>query len=874
MSRADPDENGRREGLGLPRRHIVQSLALLAVALVAIAWNWLWRYDLALYDVALRLWSRPAPADVVIVAIDEPSLEALGRWPWSRRIHAALVDRLAAAGAGAIGLDLVLAEPQRDDPGADAALARAISAHGRVVMPVVPEQRRLGGQIIETLPIETIAGAARAFGHVDVEIDGDGLSRRLFLAAGVGAPHWRAFALALLEVSDPRAAGHWPSPPSESGTGLDWVRAHEILVPFAGPPGHFRRVSYVDVLGGRVPASELVGRTILVGATTAGLGDTLPTPVSAQREPMAGVELHANVLDTLRNEIRIEAASLPARLTLATVLLLVPLIAYPRLSPMASLVASIGLSVGSLGLSAVLLVAGVWMPPVALALALAATYPLWTWARLEAAVHHMDAEVARLDAQRRALDVAVASDRVTAPAAFLARVLPFRGWWLRDAAGQLVAVGHEAPRGVDPDRPPPGIRRVKERVRHAGAEGASLTIWLAADAPAGSEDAIRSAVHGAGAARRRAAVGSLELVQQRIEQVQEATQRLRDAQRVIEESVAQMPTGVLVAGIDGRVVLANRRAAQYLTGDPGARLGGLGLLDLLDRLSPEVPTAWGATIGEVLGSGQSPVVDARGAGDRDLVAQISALVGEGQRLRGLVVSLADVSALRASERARAELLAFLSHDLRAPLVSSLSVVEMSHHAEETAALRAALERTGQLARRTLELAEQFLTFSEASSSGSGALGEMDVVTVALQAADEVWPQAEQQGVRIESRIETDEAWMEGDPQLVERAVVNLLVNAVRHSARSAVVELVVSASDHWARVAVVDHGRGVAPELAPHVFERYRRGSAQDTDHAGAGLGLAIVKAVAERHGGRASLETTPGGGATFVLTFPRAPDA
>jgi two-component system sensor histidine kinase MprB len=98
-------------------------------------------------------------------------------------------------------------------------------------------------------------------------------------------------------------------------------------------------------------------------------------------------------------------------------------------------------------------------------------------------------------------------------------------------------------------------------------------------------------------------------------------------------------------------------------------------------------------------------------------------------------------------------------------------------------------------------------------------------------------------------------------------VNNLLDNAAKHSPAGGVVEVSVRRGE----LTVRDHGRGVSPEDAPHVFDRFYRG-AGDRDRPGSGLGLAIVRQVAEAHGGRVALEDAPGSGALFRLTLPWRP--
>lgn len=186
------------------------ALALAVFAVVLLHGNWLWRWDRLFYDWQLASGSRPPADDIVIVAIDEQSLRELGRWPWSRRIHADLVRKLTVAGARAIALDIVFAEPSANDPAADADLAAALTESGHVVLPVLNEQTQLDGQLLETLPIPILATAASGLGHVDVDLDLDGIARSVYLKAGLGSPRWSTLALALLESADPAAGAALP----------------------------------------------------------------------------------------------------------------------------------------------------------------------------------------------------------------------------------------------------------------------------------------------------------------------------------------------------------------------------------------------------------------------------------------------------------------------------------------------------------------------------------------------------------------------------------------------------------------------------------------------------------------------------------------
>ena len=157
------------------------------------------RLDLLLYD-SLEPLVAPAPAaepPAVIVAIDEPSLAALGRWPWDRDVHGRLLDRLGEAGVAAVGMSILFTEPGAGD----ARLAAALARSGRVSLPVAPAVADIGHGMQALLPLPALAASAAALGHVDVELDADALARRTFRHAGLGSARWPALAVAVVRSS-------------------------------------------------------------------------------------------------------------------------------------------------------------------------------------------------------------------------------------------------------------------------------------------------------------------------------------------------------------------------------------------------------------------------------------------------------------------------------------------------------------------------------------------------------------------------------------------------------------------------------------------------------------------------------------------------
>jgi len=200
-------------------------------------------------------------------------------------------------GARIVALDVLMTEADQDD-------ALLASAMRQGLPTVLPLMVRFGGAIREELPVPPLAKSAAAIGHVNVDVDPDGMVRSLFLKEGLGSPIRPYLADALLGqmasgmVQLKCAAKH---PDLQHAPGDVWVRDCQTLIPYSGPPGHFTRVSYADVLAGRVSDAAIRDKIVLVGATAQGIGDAWSTPVSGGALAMPGVEIMANVLAAQRN---------------------------------------------------------------------------------------------------------------------------------------------------------------------------------------------------------------------------------------------------------------------------------------------------------------------------------------------------------------------------------------------------------------------------------------------------------------------------------------------------------------------------------------------------------------------------------------------
>ena len=359
------------------KSRILTALAAASLVTLLHLFAVTWRADAWVYDTFVSASSRSADDRILVVAIDDKSLAELGRWPWSRRTHAALVEHLGNAGVRGVALNILLSEPALFDPEGDALLAQALNRSGKVVLPVYVEAEHPNGPSVELMPIPEFAASAASLGHVDMALDGDGVARSMFLRAGLGSPHWPSLALALSQLgndSNPTAElpGLRVANPQDAPQDR-WMRDYQVLVPYANPPDGFRRVSYADVLKGRVPASLLRGRWVLVGVTAASMGSE-PTTLEEEHpnEPrMSSVDYQANALNMLVRNDSVVPLSITAQIGLSILMVILPLLLFglPGLRPKwrAMLIALAAVPV----LSWLLLRLGhLWYPPVSALLVL------------------------------------------------------------------------------------------------------------------------------------------------------------------------------------------------------------------------------------------------------------------------------------------------------------------------------------------------------------------------------------------------------------------------------------------------------------------------------------------------------------------------
>ena len=243
---------------------------------------------------------------------------------------------------------------------------------------------------------------------------------------------------------------------------------------------------------------------------------------------------------------------------------------------------------------------------------------------------------------------------------------------------------------------------------------------------------------------------------------------------------------------------------------------------------------------------------------------------------GTLAVLAEVTRLRKLELARRDFAANASHELRTPITSIRGFAETLrnqtvHDPERSARfLDIILRQAGRLE----ALIEDLLFIATLESLGEAKailLERMPIKPLVDAAATTCRPAAEKKDIRILTRCEPD-LIAPANAEILERALTNLVDNAVKFSPEGSTVTVTAKRDGDMALLSVADQGPGIAPEDQKRIFERfYRVDKSRSRREGGTGLGLSIVKHAALAHKGNAGLTSAPGTGSVFTITLPLA---
>jgi signal transduction histidine kinase/CHASE2 domain-containing sensor protein len=787
------------------------ALTLTAAALVVMA-SWLTFFDQVnniAYDFTQRVAGGHVPSSgVVIAAVDEESLDRIGRWPWPRDVLARLVEGVAAGAPAAIGLDVFMDDAS--DPAADQALADAIRRAGAVVLAARLDDASTPSWI---LPLESFREGARSLAHVHGDVDLDGLMRGI-----VTAKHAGGRVLPALSVETLRVAGQLPVRFEQEYqadlSGSVRFTPEVIRIRFSGDRGTFPQVPAWQILGGQVDAETFRGRVVLLGVTAEGLSDDWMTPFSESGLEMSGIEVHANAIESVYTGGIVRDVPVFAVLLALGGLFLGLRWCERRFEGWRFYLIALATVPVLFAASIVLMRSSLWLPFPTFVLGVGVLVPTLFVRKLVRVNQDLDGKISRLSVW----DVEKSSD---------------------GAMESGVETGRAAAVRID--------------------DPALAEQWLATVRRYESERADRAMRrdHLLGA-RRHNAPWKLDAVDFFSDQLVRFV-AFNDAVLTGIEDV------IVVSDPSGRIVYQNqsaRRLDGFLDEPPALWTYLASLLDGRDRTTE---------VARVIAHGDTIRLESVACrGGRYYTTTLSPISGV-----GAVASLVDVTAQRALDQAKNDMVSLVSHELRTPLtairgygdmLSRYDLVEARGH-----------EFLASIIGESARLEELIQSFLDVASIESGRkqldVSRFDAAAMLNDLCSGLRMVADAKSIRLETAdpdAVADPAVIRADRVLLYQALSNLVSNAIKYSPAETVVTVELMRAGDRMVFRVRDQGYGIPSDEIDRVFEKfYRRSNDETRSEPGFGLGLTFVRQVAEQHGGGVELASEVGKGSIFGLWIP-----
>jgi len=337
----------------------------------------------------------------------------------------------------------------------------------------------------------------------------------------------------------------------------------------------------------------------------------------------------------------------------------------------------------------------------------------------------------------------------------------------------------------------------------------------------------------------------------------------------LETILASMTEGVFAVDSAGRIVSANKAAAQLLKVDP-MHLQGRAIEEIIRNVELQ------QFIRDVLSSGQPVEGDLSFSmeGGRHFQVHTAGLVDPRGQRAGIVIVLSDMTRVHRLEDLRRDFVANVSHELKTPVTSIQGFAEAleAAGANDPEQTKRYLSIIVKHAQRLNAIIEDLLSLSRLEDGVERRVIPFETARLkgVLEAALEL-SGVKAEDKRIELVLSCDED-LEAriNAPLLEQALLNLLDNAIKYSEPEGTIEVRAFARAGEVAVSVKDNGCGVPPEHLSRIFERfYVADMGRSRKLGGTGLGLAIVKHIAQVHGGYVTVDSTLGQGSTFTLHLP-----
>lgn len=811
-------------------------LVCLVISIVILYSNyqsdWVRHINYWWYDTILLSQKQEASRDVVIIAIDDTSLEKIGLWPWPRSVHAELLKKLSTTRANNIALNILFSEPSQD-PAQDQALENALlqlrSLNIPVYLPIssngLPAAEEWGGGLQLNQPIPAFKASVQGLGHTLIHLELDGKVRKSYLWEGnTNTALFPSLALKMSQVSKKQ---HFISQtqlrnrihliqnenqPQPLADYPQWSVQAPFFLPFSNNPSHITKISYEKILNNEVPLEFFDGKHILIGATAAGIGDQYPTPLDSNYSLMPGIELHATALDAILKNKLIKEINASIALGFAFLLLVFWSICLWYLNPVKSIFYLVACFTLLTATSYFLQTKFLWYWSITpYFIALIVPYILWNWRRFSFFVFQLNKRAQFLFLNKyKNEDKVLHQDDATQD-----------GW-------QSILKSLDSGLKAEQNRKmllTKTIQAMPEAVFLTDTKGSLLLVNERAKILFNQNDILGGVVY-----------HSLDLYFEK---------------NKVNDWPSLMLTAIENNGIevnlnthnlkDDKTILLRAQSAQFLS------------------------TAFDVSFQNF---------DTK---QKNLV--------------GWIVTMVDISWQKKLQQQRDHALQLLSHDFRAPQSALLHLVnkhekqlndsfadarkneEISKHGLET------IDQMRVQISATLKLADDFVWLLRAQSD-TYEQREISLDTLLQQVSDRAWPLAQIKNIQIKINLDAlreHTCYLVAEPSLLERALFNLIENSIKYSLSNTMIVIQVNIDSNLLNVyqkiqiSICDQGKGIPASDIPYLFQKYTRFHTHDSSNEGHGLGLAFVYNVIQQHDGLIECTSEIEKGTEFKITLNNA---
>lgn len=803
--------------------------------------------ELLIYDRMLRVQPTEYSSDVVVVAMDEKSLRAFGSLPWKRQLHAEAIKRLSEAEVRAIGYDVLFDKPRGDG---DKPLAQAVRESGRVVFPIVIDELKQGGQLIELQPYPELYQASAELGLVHFELSNDNIARSVYLKAGLGEPYWRTFAAEVLEVANGEPTYQLPfksTDKAEYSYNLSHIeKTHYVLIPYKKNKDYFPKISFVDLVNGEFDPAALKDKVVFVGvtATAARNADFLPVPVNRDGQIMSGVEINATLFEALKDNNVIRPVNQLAVSIISGLLVLMLFMLIPRSLPRHTVFLLAILSLGLLFSSwFVLHRENYWLPLATPGIIMILGYLLWVWRIVVTNMAFFRQTVRRLQLEVSNSFEPDVKSSYEQHFRFWKRLHIIRGW--SEDTRDVVDYQRSLPLKIKD-------KRWLLELENLSEEEQRLFYRLYRQSTMDKEkDSLKQ--------------GSV--IEAKVQQVQTAITKINFLRRFVEKTMDKMSDGVMLLDTSGVVFYANLEAKKYLNIEAGQDVFGI-----FKQLNLQFNADWAEEIKAVMLDGVGREVQAINNTKHYFKVGISLLDNiDGQDF--IIINLTDITSVKREQQRQLEMIDFISHDLRSPMTSVLALISRYRTNPDEISVPELNTEIERLTKSSLSLAEHFLMLSRAESDAEMPLYPVELLNNIDSALIVARPLANEKSITLRFEFaKYSDTWIKANEDLLERVILNLLTNAIKYSPAGSQVDIRIEQADDGVKVLVSDQGEGIDKEQMAIIFKPFSRIRRHEMEKIkGIGLGLRFVKAAMERFGGSVAVESQLGQGSCFILDFPPA---